>query len=355
MLPLVGASLLWCLFLVLERRRTRIVLLVPVLLCAAFQLNFSSVPLLVPAAAVLAYRARGVHWPAVAAGIGVAVALLAPWLVHEWRNEFYDLAKLASEGRSGSGSSALGAGTVEAVRQTMRLTGAFNWGYVVSFSQAAIEDDAGAAWTLGRIASFLAAALLVAGLVTCAVRVARSTRRAGGWPWFELDVDAARRALLLVWLTGVWLSYVASATGRVFPHYLLVTYPVSFVVQGLALSDLARLRAETAAAAAATAILIAGGYTAFTVAFQSYLDDKGGTGPDYGIVYRDKAAVAAAARARGLRVDDPVIDFLARPLRAPPPEPPLVTVVDRVVSADPLACTGYVLWFGALEVCFPTR
>src|SRR5262245_6126572 len=74
-LPLVAVGLLWMLFLVLERRRTRLVALVPILLCVAFQLNFSATVLVVPAAAVLAYRAREVAWPAVAAGVGGAVVL----------------------------------------------------------------------------------------------------------------------------------------------------------------------------------------------------------------------------------------------------------------------------------------
>ena len=58
-------------------------MLVPLLLCAAFQLNFSALALVVPVLAVLAYRARDVHWPAVVAGVGAAALLLAPWLVHE--------------------------------------------------------------------------------------------------------------------------------------------------------------------------------------------------------------------------------------------------------------------------------
>ena len=184
---------------------------------------------------MLAYRAREVAWPAFAAGVGAAVALLSPWLVHEWRNGFYDLDRLASEGRSGSGSSAPGAGTVEAFRQTVHLTGALNWGYVTGVNRALFASDAGAAWTLARAASFVVAALLVLGLATCAVRAVRGARRVTGWPWVELTKEASWRALMLVWLVALWLAYVVSATGRVFPHYLLVSYPVSFVVAALGL------------------------------------------------------------------------------------------------------------------------
>ena len=69
------------LFLVLERRRTRAVLFVPVLLCLMFQLNFSALALVVPAAVALAYRAREVSWRWFAVGVGLAVVLLSPWLV----------------------------------------------------------------------------------------------------------------------------------------------------------------------------------------------------------------------------------------------------------------------------------
>ena len=68
MLPVFTVSLLWALFLVLERRRTRAVLLVPVLLCLTFQLNFSALALVVPAAVALAYRAREVSWRGVRGG-----------------------------------------------------------------------------------------------------------------------------------------------------------------------------------------------------------------------------------------------------------------------------------------------
>ena len=61
-LPIIDVLLLWCLLIVLERHRARAVLLVPVLVCLAFQLNFSALALVGPVAVVLAYRAREVDW-----------------------------------------------------------------------------------------------------------------------------------------------------------------------------------------------------------------------------------------------------------------------------------------------------
>ena len=55
-LPLLTVTLLWSLFLVLERRRSIAVFFVPVLLCLAFQLDFAALALVVPAAVVLLYR-----------------------------------------------------------------------------------------------------------------------------------------------------------------------------------------------------------------------------------------------------------------------------------------------------------
>ena len=74
--------------------------------------------------------------------------------------------------------------------------------------------------------------------LTSAVRVVRGARRARGWPFVELDTDGVRRALLLVWLGGVWLSYATSSSDRVYPHYLITVYPISFAVPALGLSDL---------------------------------------------------------------------------------------------------------------------
>jgi hypothetical protein len=360
-LPIVDVLLLWSLLLVLERRRSRAVLLVPVLVCLAFQLNFATLALLAPVAVVLAYKARDVDWRSLLVGAGCAVLLLGPWLGHEAAHGFADVGRLLSEGRGDRGSAPLGTGAGDAIRETMNLVGAWNWGYVVGASRSALAADAGWAWTYGRWASGVVTTLLVLGLFTCTLRVVLGIRRRRGWPWVELDVPARRRALLLVWLLGIWLSYSTSGTDRIYPHYFIDTYPVSFAVAALGLADVVgvvrpRLRLATALAAGITVAVVAG-YAAFMVAFLGFLDREGGASGDYGVVYRDQEALAHAVRERGLDIaDQPVLELLVTGrLQESPRRAGLVRAQNRLVDSTPLACEGERRSFGPLVACFPRR
>ena len=86
-LPVVAVALLWSMFTLLERSRSRAVVFIPVLLCLAFQLNFSASALVIPATVLLLYRAREVHWPAFATRFrrrGAAACSLAVPPGDEW-------------------------------------------------------------------------------------------------------------------------------------------------------------------------------------------------------------------------------------------------------------------------------
>jgi hypothetical protein len=356
MLPIVNVSLLWTMFAVLERRRSRAVALIPVLVCLAFQLNFSAVALAVPATALLVYRGRDVHWRAFAAGVGVAALLLSPWLVHQVDIGFDDVSTLLPGG-SEAGSLAESR-PVEAVRESIRLTGVGDWKYVAGDSMPAFVADAGPAWTVARAASVLATALFALGIITSAVCIARGTRVGRRPPWVELGAAAASRALLLVWLGGVWLLNAAPTTERLYPHYLITTFPVSFAVLVLGLSDLVGLvrgglRSAARIGAVVTLVTISAAYTTFTVSFHYFLEDVGGTAGDYGVAYRYKDELADAVRARGLRADEPIVDFLVTgELNLAPGNSPAVTVTDRMHSDTP-SCDGELRSFGPLDACFP--
>jgi hypothetical protein len=253
----------------------------------------------------------------------------------------------------------VGPSATEAIRHTVRLLGVGDWEYVSADSLPSFVADAGPVWRVARGASVLAALLFAVGIVTCALCVARTTRRIGRWPWVELGRAGATRALFLVWLLGVWAVYATPAADRLYPHYLIVTFPVCFAVQAVGLGDLAAVlrrvprRGALIAAVGVLALLVVAN-TAFTLSFHRFVDRTGGTAGDYGVVYRDKAALAAVVRARGFRVgDEDVVDFLVTgDMEVPRGSAPLVTVTDRIHNVRP-SCAGELRSFGPLDACFP--
>jgi 4-amino-4-deoxy-L-arabinose transferase-like glycosyltransferase len=361
-LPLFTASLLWVLFLVLERPRTRAVLFVPVLLCVAFQLEIAGLALVLPAAAVLLYRTRRLHWPAFAIGVGIGVLLLGPWLLHEVRHGFTDAYGVLTQGRGHRGSSRLGSGAVRAVRETVHISGASDWDYVTGPSRTSFADDSGWAWSASRAANVFTAGALALGLLTSAAKVLRGAHRLPRRPWVRLDRTATHRALLLAWIGGIWLTYVASAPGRLQPHYLIVAYPVSFALQALGITDLVvsrpfavrRFAAVAAVGSLAAVIAIS---VAFTLSFHRFLERTGGTAGDYGVTYRHEHAIATIVRRRGLRIaNDPLLDFLVvGRLEDAPTTQPLARVRDTLTDPVPLTCDGTIRSSGPLRVCLPGK
>jgi hypothetical protein len=206
----------------------------------------------------------------------------------------------------------------------------------------------------------LTAGLLVLGLATSAYTVVKGAHRLPRAPWVGLELSASRRALLLAWLGGIWLTYVTSAPGRLAPHYLIVTYPVSFVVQALGLSDLVAVRRvvlQRAAVPSALVVMAAAvaAYAAFSLSFQQFVERNGGTEGDYGVAYRHKASIGRIVRERGLRVaNEPVIDFLVTGhMNERPRTVPLVRVRNELEHDPPLHCDGVVRSSGPLQACLP--
>jgi 4-amino-4-deoxy-L-arabinose transferase-like glycosyltransferase len=359
LLPIVTVLLLWSLFVLLERSRSRLVLFVPILLSLTVQLNFSALALVVPVLLVVVYRWRHVNWLALLAGVGVVLLLLSPWLVHDAKHHFSDVTTLAKSGRGEGSPDYIGQGAIEAVRQTVYIVSAGNWGYVAGPSRVLLQHEAGWEWTVGRIAGFVSVGGCLLGMLSSLVVIGCRTRLRRGWPFVLFDLDAERRLVLLVWILGIWLSYVDSTRDRVLPHYLIAIFPIPFVLAGLGISDVASLARGRAArparlAAYAAAAAVAIGFLAFDTGFTQFLQHRGGTDGDYGVVYHDKAALAAAARRDHLGVYDVhELQWLATGSFDTPPGQRLVTVLDRLTQSGQLPCTGKLRTFGALEACFP--
>jgi hypothetical protein len=339
-LPLATVALLWSLFVVLERDRTRVAALVPVLFVVAFSLNLSAVSLILPIGALLVYRARMIDWRALAVGAAVGLASLAPWLAHNAKHGFRDFSLIANNGRGHGGTA--GTGTLQAVHDTINLVSAEGWDYVTG-----AHHQSGAAWTLGRIAGIVVIVLLVIGIATSIARIVRDGRHP--------QIDTARRALLLIWLAGVCLAYITSTRSGVGPHYLLVTYPVSFLLVALGLDDATSLvRHRSAVASLAAAAAIAAAYIGFTLSFHAFVRQHDGTTGAYGVIYDETEALADAVHARNLHVAFASSEYLAWGHLDPPPGTTNV-VTDRVRLRDhsALSCTGERRWFGPIETCFP--
>jgi hypothetical protein len=339
-LPLVTVLLLWSLFVVLERDRTRVALLVPVLLVTAFQLNLSAVALIIPIGALLAYRARDVNWRAIIVGTAIGVLSLGTWLAHNAKHGFRDFRLIVDNGRGHGG--AAGGGTIEAVRQTIHLVSAEGWTFITG-----AQHQGGAAWTLGRAAGIVVIVLFVLGMVTSVARIMRDGRHP--------EVDTARRTLLVVWIVGVPLSYITSSRSGVGPHYLIISYPVSFLLAALGLADAAALvRRRAAVISLASAAAISAAFVAFTLSFQSFVRQYGGTAGNYGPTYDDTAALAAAAHAHHLHVDFASAEYLAwGHVGAPTGTKIIITVRNRLKDTSPLPCSGHRESFGPFDACIP--
>ena len=339
-LPVVTVSLLWSLFVVLERDRTRVALLVPVLFVIAISLNLSAVSLILPIGALIAYRARDVNWRAVIAGAAVGVVLLGSWLAHNAKHGFRDFSLIVNNGRGDGGTA--GTGTIEAVRRTIDLVSAEGWSFVTG-----AHHQSGAAWTLGRTAGIVVIVLLVVGMVTSLPHIIRDGRHP--------EIDTARRALLLIWLVGICLAYITSSRSGVGPHYVIVSYPVSFLLAALGLEDAASLvRRRSAVISLTTAAAIAAAFVAFTLSFQTFVRQHDGTAGTYGVIYDDTAALASAVHARNLHVAYASAEYLAwGHLNVPSGTTRFVTVRVRLRDHAPLPCSGQRRWFGPIEACFP--
>jgi hypothetical protein len=236
---------------------------------------------------------------------------------------------------------AAGTGTIEAVRQTINLVSAEGWSYVTG-----AQHQTGAAWALGRTAGIVVIVLLVLGIVTSLARVVRDGRHPRS--------DTARRALLLVWLVGICLAYITSSRSGVGPHYLLVSYPVSFLLAALGLDDATSLLRRSAVISLTAAAALAAAFVASTLSFQAFVREHDGTAGAYGVIYDETAALAAAAHARELHISNAAAEYLAwGHLNVPSGTTRIVTVRVRLRDNSPLPCSGQRRWFGPIEACFP--
>lgn len=296
LLPIFAVALLHCLFTVLERRKTWMVLFVPVLACVLWQLHLSAFAVLPVAGVVLLYAARQLRWPAVALGTGLAVLLLVPYVHHQVSHEWRDLQTLRGlAGRSVEKQ----VYDLQPVWHTAQIAGADGWSYVAGYSDRAFRSSARAVRGATDVASTVSTVLLVGGFVLLLAGVARRAWRRRA-PIPRLDLQDERCAVLLLWIGGIWAAFIAARLDALYPQYFVLTYPAPFVIVALTLDRcrhvLARWqRMPVMAGAAVLVIAMCAAYSAFDVSFVRFLERQGGTRGDYGIAYRHKSDVTTFA------------------------------------------------------------
>src|SRR5258708_2928724 len=193
----------------------------------------------------------------------IGVVLLGSWLAHNAKHGFHDFSLILNNGRGHGGTA--GTGTIEAARRTIDLVSTEGWSFITG-----AHHQTGAAWTLGRAAGIVVIVLLVVGIVTSLARIIRDGRHP--------EIDTARRALLLIWLVGISLAYITSSRSGVGPHYVIVSYPVSFLLAALGFETAASLvRRRSAVISLTTAAAIAAAFVAFTLSFRAFVRQHDGT------------------------------------------------------------------------------
>lgn len=211
-----------------------------------------------------------------AAGAAVALLLVAPYLRYQQKHGFAEIKRLKRPAahRGASDRSPL----FEAGAWATALVSHGRFEYLLGRSASRFAE---ARWSVPGV-PYLAALLLALSV---------------GWACGSLR-GRQERILLVLWIA---LPVLAAAAHDPLPHYLIVTFPASFIVIALALDDFAeggrrrmpqRWRRAPFFAASLLVGFLAATELVFSASFIRFVRDHGGTHGDYGIAYRYKAQLA---------------------------------------------------------------
>jgi 4-amino-4-deoxy-L-arabinose transferase-like glycosyltransferase len=364
LLPIFSIALLYCVFVVLERPKSRWAFALALLTGTLWQLHFSAIAVLPIVGVILLYAARRVSWTALGAGALLALLLAAPYVQYHVVRGWKDVQSFREISRApGRPKPPL----LQPIIYTAQITGSHGWSYMTGDSQQALADSAPVADRAAWIASAISSGLLLIGVIVLTTRVLSGFRRS---PRSGLDAQEERYAVLLLWLGGVCALTVA---GRLitYPHYFVLTYPAPFVIIALGLewckTQVARWQPRPAMMCT-TGLLVAicAAFVAFDLSFVRFLDKNGGTAGDYGTVYRYKDQAARFALQRGVgpsAVKDEIASLIELRRRHPHPEPPakggdyspagrVIEIRDRFRESDIVDCPRELRRrFGPISTC----
>ncbi len=321
-LPLFSLLLLQVLVLTWERKRTRWVAGIPVLLCILWQLHFSALGLILVSLGLLAARFRELHWRALGLGVLASILMMGPYLHFQIEKDYPDVKgfRNIAKGKRADGSAR------ESAKQwtldPVRLAGTAALATNVDYAMGPAKADY-ASWQSGFAKSFrtlcdtLAYLLLALGAALAPLLAFRRL-------WWRRQGRESEPASGLVVVTSAWfLGFIAVFAllrlEHIYPHYFIILYPVPFVLMWLPLAWLAaRFQRWGTGAAVAITLLLVLGHLSNLSALRSYIDDRGGTPRDYGVAYVHKAELTDWVVANGLSLHKPPgyeFGFLVRTAR----------------------------------------
>jgi len=277
MLPLFIAALFF--FLVKMRLKPKAwhPMVVMALFATVIQLHFSTFALVLifPFALRWGWKKKLVRgW---LAGVVIALLLVTPYLAHDFSQGFKNIRGIfvAASGR-GRGIQGDGYSLME-LKQSVKLMSTNGFDYVLGYTRYKMQR---ASWPFRAAPVFLAALTLAGGVI--------------------LLKDLRRRKSAMVIL--LWISAVALVMPiyRINPSYYILTFPVQFILAGLAVQWLFENRARRRSEGRSPgAILLAGAIivvavvnSVFWVNILDMVEYGGTTQEDFGVPYRYKLETA---------------------------------------------------------------
>ena len=287
----------------------------PVLFGILWQIHFSAFALVPVCAAVVLLRARDVGWLKLGVGIAVAVGMLVPYLhfqrTHDW-TDVRGFGNLASGKRAdGSERPPEGALTLvalkdefHALKDTFQTSGGTRFDYALGNSTDAYEATrGGAANALRSAGTWIAWGLMVIGLLVSLVRGSAGAVWRRRWPPLEPSSDGWPYLIVFGWLAGVWMFYVAVQLKPMLTHYLIIAFPMPFVLAALAAREPARRFGRRGLLVGIALVgLVAAAHVESLTSFGRFLDRTGGTAGDYGVGFGSKADLIRFVAGNGLGI-----------------------------------------------------
>jgi hypothetical protein len=305
-LPVFSAAILLCLLRINRTRRSRWIAMLPVLLCIEWQLHFSAFIALGSVGLSLAfcYRPGWFRWSYLAAGAALAMLMLGPYLQYLHQRNWSDLRSMSDQVRGfpsfASDSYERVLRAADAAMKETDISSTGNFSYLAGDSLDSLQSAHPTLSTVSNWIDDCVPVLIWAAALRLLIQARLRIKKHPGFPWFDFT-DAFGIWMLLIWLLMPLAAYGMSHTG-IYPHYLIIAYPATFLVLASSFEMLAKaanyiLRKLNVPAVRylplVAAVSIAGVWLGYLLVLRSLIIRDGGLRGDYDVAYVYKNGIAA--------------------------------------------------------------